>query len=99
MFGRKTKELLVPPAAKNDPKAVELIRVWAADGNQHVSISPEVWEDPATWGIALVDLANHVANFYVQERGMERAEVLTRIKTLFEAEWQSPTSEVTGNAV
>jgi hypothetical protein len=99
MFGRKTKELLVPPAAKNDPKAVELVRVWAADGNQHVSILPEVWDDPATWGILLVDLARHVANFYVQERGMDREAVLARIKTLFEAEWDSATSEVIGKAV
>ncbi|SFR94339.1 protein of unknown function [Dyella sp. OK004] len=99
MFGRKTKELLVPPAAKNDPRAIELIRVWAADGNQHVSISPDVWDDPATWGVMLVDLAKHVATFYAEERGMDKHAVLARIKTLFEAEWDSPTSEVTGNAV
>ena len=99
MFTKRPKELLVPPAAKSDPKALELVRVWAIHGQQHVSISPEVWEDPATWGIMLVDLARHVANYYSQQRGMNREEVLSRIKALFEAEWESPRSEVTGGVV
>ena len=99
MFGKKPRELIVPPAAKSDPRAVELVRVWAAHGQQHVAIQPEVWDDPATWGIMLVDLARHVANFYSQERGMDREEVLSRIRTLFEAEWGSPTSPVTGGVV
>ena len=99
MFGRKPKELNVPLAAIADPNAVELVRVWAADGKQHVTISAEAWEDPATWGIMLVDLARHVANYYADERGMGREEVLARIKALFEAEWQSPTSEATGGVV
>jgi hypothetical protein len=37
-----------------DANAVELLRVWAASGKQHVTIRTEVWEDP--WGIFLVDL-------------------------------------------
>jgi hypothetical protein len=99
LFGRKPSELIVPPAAKSDPRALELVRIWAAHGEQHVSMNPGVWEDPATWGIMLVDLARHVANFYSQERGMKREEVLSRIKTLFDAEWGAPTSEATGSVV
>jgi hypothetical protein len=99
MFGKRSRELPVPPAVKSDPNAVELVRVWAAHGQQHVSISPEVWEDPAAWGIMLVDLARHVANHYHQEKGRDPADVLSRIRLLFDAEWESPTSEATGGVV
>ena len=37
-------ELLIPPAAEEDPKALEVIRVWVAKGGQHVSArSPTCW--------------------------------------------------------
>lgn len=99
MFGKKRKELVVPPGAKSDPEAQELVRVWAAHGSQHVTIAAAAWEDPATWGIMLVDLARHVANYYSTEHGMDRADILARIKALFEAEWESPTSEADGCVV
>ncbi len=99
MFGKKPKELIVPPQAKTDPNAVELVRVWAAHGQQHVTIAAAAWEDPAAWGILLVDLARHVANFYSQQRGMDREAVLSRIRELVEAEWSSPTSEAKGGVV
>jgi hypothetical protein len=99
MFGNKSKELVIPPEATTDPKAMELIRVWAAHGVQHVSMSPGVWKDPAIWGIVLVDLARHVANYYHQVHGLNKEDVLLRIKELFNAEWESPTSGVTGNTV
>ena len=47
----------------------------------------------------LVDLARHAANYYSSERGMDRGEVLNRIKALFEAEWQAPTSEAKGGVL
>src|SRR5262249_21992959 len=99
MFGKKINELVVPPLVRTDPKARELVRVWAAHGQQHVSIAAGAWNDPATWGIMLVDLARHLANFYSQERGMNREEVLSQIKAMFEAEWKKPTSDATGKVV
>jgi len=96
LFGKKPAELIVPPAVKSDPAARELVRVWAAHGQQHVSIAADVWDDPATWGIMLVDLARHVANYYRTQRGMDPNAGLTRIRTLFDAEWDSPTSDVSG---
>ena len=96
MFGKKSGELPIPPAAREDPRAVELARVWAAGGKQHVSLTAGAWSDPAAWGIMLVDLARHVANHYSHEKGLARAEVLARIKKGFEVEWATPTSEVEG---
>lgn len=95
MFKRKN-QLDIPPDAKSDPDAVEIARIWAANGKQHVCLRTGLWDDPFAWGIMLVDLAKHAANAYEQTEGRNRGEVLQRIKEGFEAEWQSPTDEATG---
>ena len=96
---RKPNELVIPPAAKTDPEAAELIRVWAAAGGQHISLNTDAWEDPAIWGICLVDLAKLVADAYHQTKGLDAQETLARIKNGFDAEWGSPTDEPTGKVL
>src|SRR5437868_6911910 len=90
------QQLRIPPAAESDPKAIELIRIWAANGKQHVSIATNIWEDPAAWGMMLVDLAKHVALAYQQTSGQDVASVLERIKEGFDAEWQHATDSPSG---
>lgn len=85
-----------PTAVSHDPRAVELLRVWAAHGKQHVTLATDLWNDPASWGIMLVDLAKHVANAY-QSRGMDIAVALQRVREGFDAEWDSATDEPSGN--
>src|SRR5215471_393964 len=89
MFIRKRVrgELIVPPETRGDPKAVEIARVWAAHGGQHVSLKPTLWEDPFAWGIVLVDLARHVANALEKLEGKSKRQVLERIREGFDAEW------------
>ena len=94
MFGkRKTEnELDPPPLARGNAEATEVMRVWTAPGEgPHVTLRT-TWEDPAAWGMMLVDIARHAANAYAKE-GVKRAEALTRIKALFDAEWAEPTDE------
>jgi len=93
---QKVNELPVPPAAYTDEKAQELARIWAAHGQQHVSLLSKIWDDPFVWGMFLVDLANHAANIYQQEDGRKREEVLQRIKEGFEDEWSNPTDIAKG---
>jgi hypothetical protein len=93
------RDLPVPPAAASDPESVEIARIWAAQGGQHVSLAPELWKDPAAWGLMLVDLARHVANGYEQAQGLNRNQVLGRIRAGFDAEWESPTDEATGRLI
>ena len=95
---KKSGELLIPPAAQRDRKALEIARIWAAEGHQHVSLRAGIWDDPACWGLMLVDLAQHVANAYAQE-GRSRGEVLQRIKEGFDAEWHAPTDEPEGGII
>jgi len=89
-------ELLIPPAAEEDPKALEVIRVWVAKGGQHVSLNPLVWTDPQAWGIVLADLAGHVANAYEQALGLNRAETMRKITDLLVAELTNPTDKARG---
>jgi Domain of unknown function (DUF5076) len=90
------RELPIPPAAETDEKAVELVRVWAAHGAQHVTLATEIWQDPAAWGILLVDLAKHIANAYQQSEGRDFVSVLQRLREGFDAEWGHSTDEPTG---
>jgi hypothetical protein len=91
-----SNRLPIPPSAKEDPKAVEALSVWVSGGNQHVSLNPRIWDDPAIWGLMLVDLARHVANAYSQAGEQESSDVLNRIRQGFDAEWQSPTDAPRG---
>lgn len=91
-----SNQLPVPPAAEHDPKSRELLRVLAAQGQQHISLATRVWNDPAVWGIMLVDLAKHIASAYEQGSGKKFAEVLKQIKAGFDAEWDTATDEPRG---
>lgn len=86
------EELPKPPALASATRAMELVRIWLVDGDQYVVISPNLWKDPATWGLMLVDLAKHVSKAYA-EKGFLPQEVLASIKNAFEVEWSSPTDE------
>ena len=94
--GKHCGELKIPPIAASDPKGLEIARVWAAGGQQHVCLRPDLWEDPTMWGMMLVDFAKHVANAYEQTGKGSREEILARIKRGFDTEWTNPTDNVTG---
>jgi hypothetical protein len=89
-------ELIVPPSVASNPKAVEMARIWHAEGKQHVSLNAPGWKDSAAWGLLLVDIAKHVANAYAQAEGRDVEETLARIKAGFDAEWNHATDEPTG---
>jgi hypothetical protein len=94
MFEKKgnPNALDVPPIAKNNSQAVEILRVWAAPGQPQEVIIRNVWKNPAAWGLMLVDIARHVANTYENE-GEDRNLILSKIYEYFEKEWKSPTDD------
>jgi hypothetical protein len=79
-------QLIVPNVATRDPQSFEILRVWIAEKNQHVSLRSGVWEDPAAWGLMLADLARHIANTYGQRSDGKHAETLRRIREAFNVE-------------
>ena len=82
----RNQELSVPPTLDHAERAMEIARIWIVDGDQHVVLSPNLWRDPASWGLMLVDLARHVASAY-EAQGQARDVVLQRIREAFDAEW------------
>lgn len=83
-------ELEKPFVAKYAESAKEIARVWIVDGKQQVALTRELWNDPAAWGLILVDVAREIAKAYEGE-GRDGAEVLARIRAGLDAEWAAPT--------
>lgn len=83
-------ELPVPAPVLQAERSMELIRVWIADGDPVVVVSPNMWKDPGAWGILLVDLARHVAVAY-SKRGIDEGAARAKIREAFQAEWDHPT--------
>ncbi len=96
----ETTQLQVPPAARNDRRSFELLRVWIADGEQHITLRAGIWDDPAAWGTMLADLAGHIANTFEQSaapgQAPDRQVLLARIKEALDAEWYSSEDELSG---
>jgi hypothetical protein len=94
MFGKPQNKnaLQPPPIAEDDPRAVEVLRVWAAPGNPQQLTLRTTWKDAGAWGLMLVDIARHASKAYANE-GQDPAAVLKRIRDLFEAEWEKPSDE------
>ena len=90
------KELVIPPAAFQDSTSLEVLRVWIARNEQHITLLAGIWDDPGAWGILLADLARHIVNAYMLEEEIDPEEFLTRIRALFDAELNSPTDAPRG---
>lgn len=84
------EELHVPVQVAAAYQKMELARIWIADGSQVVTLSNQLWKDPAAWGLMLADLARHVAVAY-EGLGMDREVALDRIRAALDAEWDHPT--------
>ena len=80
-------ELPIPEQVIETKRAMELARIWLVERKQVFVITPNLWDDPAAWGLLLVDLAKHVARAY-EVQGRDAREILERIRAAFDAEWQ-----------
>lgn len=92
MFTKRNRNSLDPPDLAAEVGASEILRVWIRPDWSRMSVallpsSP----DPSLWGIALVDIARHVAKAYALDGVKSENEALARIREVFDAEWSSPT--------
>jgi hypothetical protein len=88
---------LPPPAdVALDPRAVEIARVWITTEGQRATLAASLWDDPAAWGLMLVDLARQIAEAYAKDQGVASADALARIREGFDAEWEHPTDPAAG---
>lgn len=79
------QEQPIPPDALTNDKAVEILRAFVVDGGLSISFT-RAFDDPAMWGMALVDIARHVARAFEKEGVMSADDALTAITQMFAAE-------------
>jgi hypothetical protein len=97
-----TQELQIPAKVAVDTNACELIRAWAANGGLVCSLDPGVWpkeEAAVAWGILLRDIARHVADALHQTYGLDQAEALSRVRSVFDAELNQSSGGTKGKLV
>jgi hypothetical protein len=95
------RELEPPPAATTDPKATEMLRLWAANGKLEVSMNIGAYEkqghdEAKAWGIIISDFTRHVARALSQRYGRNEEQEMARIRESFLLELNGPTSDITG---
>lgn len=88
----KIEELKPPHTLDTASRAVEIARIWIVDRKLQVCLSGNQWEDPAAWGLLLVDLAHHVANSY-EAQGRDRDLTVQRIFEALDVERRNRTSD------
>src|SRR5215470_17488443 len=89
--------LVIPPTAL-EQGGVEVLRAAIVDGGLHVSLR-RAFDDPEAWGMLIADVARHVARIYATENQFREEETLERIRSLFNAELDSPTDPGTTSAI
>lgn len=95
-------ELVIPDAAKRDPAAREMARVWIAEKGLQCSLRIGMYADrqdvleSTAWGIVLADLARHAATAISQSSGSEVALVVAEIRNAMLIELDKPSSDVRG---
>lgn len=102
------RELPRPSEIFGDPDATEMIRVWIAHGDQHVSLTLGMWIDSEdaeiderdAWGQLLADTIRHIAHGLSQSHGWEAAGTIRRIRAALTDSLKSGDGgEITGGYV
>ena len=89
--------LHVPPAAL-EQGGVEILRAVIVDGALHVSLR-RAFDDPDAWGMLLADVTRHIARIYATESNLTQDQVIERVRTIYDAEMDSPTDPGTTSAI
>lgn len=71
------------PEKLDKAKGVEILRVWAEEGNLAIVTNTKVNSDPAFFGIALADLLNHLSFICSQKEGKSQEESRKEIVDVF----------------
>jgi hypothetical protein len=65
---------------------MEVLRAWVIADSLHCSLQADVFEDPATWGAVLADVARHVALALQESAGTDPTATLNTIGRTFTQE-------------
>jgi hypothetical protein len=91
------RELQIPPAAFEDQQSFEILRVWAAFKEQHVTIHSGLNGDAKDFGFLLAELALHASKLYAQRLNLPEIEMLKDVLDGFNAEIIKESGDPTGS--
>jgi Domain of unknown function (DUF5076) len=89
-------ELKIPDAAKQDKESFELLRVWAAFDQQHVTIHSGLNGDARDFGYLLAELALHGSKLYAERFDTNEFDMLKEILNGFNKEIIQESGDPTG---
>lgn len=91
-------ELPIPPLARSDKNAQEVVRAWVAHEELHCSLHVDSRGDAEKlfWGILMTDIVRHVSNALHDAKGWNKVETIQEIRRVFNAELDNPTAEPSG---
>jgi hypothetical protein len=93
------RQLPVPIEEEEVEEAVEVIRVWVADGELHFSLFA-IWKDnPEVWGSLLADTAHHVAKSLADEVPENEERIFRQIKQAIMSELEKSTATHSGQVL
>jgi Domain of unknown function (DUF5076) len=101
----KLNQRPIPDAALRDPDAVEMLRVWIAEGKLHCSVKVGMYletmniAEETAWGTILADVARHIANALASGYSTDGAKSLQQIRDNLIKELGAPTSDAKGDFV
>ena len=84
MSERPLRELATPPDAQ-EQGGDEVLRAFVVDGGLSIAIQ-RAFDDPATWGRLLMEVARYVAGLYGRESDISEEDALSEILRQFELE-------------
>mgnify|MGYP001378663707 CR=1 FL=1 len=90
-------ELCAPPDVENDPNALEILRVWVADGVLQLSVDISVFEAPEDYGILLAGLGNHFLNAMTMRTDIDKEEALSTVLKQIGQKYKQVQSRDNGN--
>jgi hypothetical protein len=90
------RELVIPPAALKDKNSFELLRVWAAFKEQHVTIHSGLNGNTADFGFLLAELALHGSKLYAERFDTNETDMLKEILDGFNREIIKESGNPTG---
>lgn len=101
------RELDIPIETAGDDDATEMIRIWLAHQNLHVSLLLGMWEDAESsevderdaWGELLADTVQHIANGLAQSHCWDKEQTKAQITRSFLKSIDLPAGAITGGYV
>jgi len=90
-------ELPIPAEVLKDPDAFEILRVWAAHGEQFVTLESGFTGGPTNFGYMIADLIQHGARLQSQKENISVREALGQIVAGMREELLHQNHTITGS--